>query len=429
MVVRADRFTPEVLLSAPRFSPALPNHDGTLALFIVSQYSFETKVQKGEIRILDLKTGQSQLFSNDENAHDPVWLGDGTNAIIWLQSGAKSITSIMIGDGDKPDEASYTADVILAPFRDLKVTNLSHGAIGVVMSGQATSGGSLWNEETDNKSPSTARIYDRNLVRFWDKYLPPQKSVLWYSKLVKSNGKYSLAAPVHNALKGTDLECPFYNPLGSSINDFDISPLGILFWSNDPKLDMTRDYAQNIYFVPLKTFVESTAPEPRKIKTQYDGAFGAVKFSPCGQKAAFLQGADKRDSADTRIILWDDLRKLDGTIDVLPEWHLNPGSLEWSSDGEDFLFTAATSGRNILYTLPTSRSGGKKPQALTRDGAVSYALPLGKTKELLVTSTSIVESNVYHVIDIENPLERVIISSYSKNGLKFGLSHNQVSET
>lgn len=95
MGVRAKKFTPEILLSAPRRSSAIPNHDGTLALYSVSTYSFEDHTSSKELRIMDIKTGHSTLFSNDKDAHDAKWLGDGSNAIIWLQSGDKSITNIM----------------------------------------------------------------------------------------------------------------------------------------------------------------------------------------------------------------------------------------------------------------------------------------------------------------------------------------------
>jgi hypothetical protein len=152
MVIRANKFTPEVLLSAPRRGPAVPNHNGTLALFTVSAYSFELKTTTYEIRVLDLKSGVSVLFSNDENAHDANWLGDGTNTIIWLQSGAKGTTNLMIGDGDEPSKASYTADVILAPFKDLKLTPLIDGTIACAMTGLATPEGSLYNAETAKKT-------------------------------------------------------------------------------------------------------------------------------------------------------------------------------------------------------------------------------------------------------------------------------------
>jgi len=100
MTIRANKFTPEVLLSAPRRSAATPNNDGTLALFTVSTYSFQSHSKSVEIRILDIKTGQSTLLSNDLNASEPTWLD--TCCMVWLQGGDKGATKLLLGDARTP---------------------------------------------------------------------------------------------------------------------------------------------------------------------------------------------------------------------------------------------------------------------------------------------------------------------------------------
>jgi hypothetical protein len=99
MTVRAKKFTPEVLLSAPRRSSAIPNQKGTLALFTASTYSFNSHSKSSEIRILDIKTGQTKLVSSDAQASEPTWLGE-KNLIVWLKGGEKGTTSLMMTDGD-----------------------------------------------------------------------------------------------------------------------------------------------------------------------------------------------------------------------------------------------------------------------------------------------------------------------------------------
>lgn len=96
MTIRANKFTPEVLLSAPRRSAAAPNRDGTLALFTVSTYCFESHSKSAEIRILNIKTGQSSLLSNDLNASEPTWLDKC--CVVWLQGGEKGTTKLLLGD-------------------------------------------------------------------------------------------------------------------------------------------------------------------------------------------------------------------------------------------------------------------------------------------------------------------------------------------
>lgn len=52
MTIKAPKFNPEVLLSAPRRSPGKPNSDGTQVLYSISTYSFSKHERKQEIRLL-----------------------------------------------------------------------------------------------------------------------------------------------------------------------------------------------------------------------------------------------------------------------------------------------------------------------------------------------------------------------------------------
>jgi dipeptidyl aminopeptidase/acylaminoacyl peptidase len=432
MVVKAKSFTPEVLLSTPRRGPAIPNHDGTLALYTISTYSFENHEETKEIRILDVKTESSTPFTNDKEAHDALWLGDGTNAIIWLQSGAKGITSIMIGDGDEPSKASYTADVILAPFSNLKVTPFMDGTIACAMTGLATPEGSLYNEETAEKPKSSARIYDNLFVRYWNRYIIPERNVIWYSKLAKWDGKYSLAIPIHNALKGTDFECPFDS---DGASEFDISPTGILFKSlkrsEDPNV-----CPSSIYYVPLSTFEEDEAPEPQCIDTgRYNGSTSNPRFSPCGRKAALLVTPSIANDFETRIMLVSNLMESLNAVGVFDfanatSWELSPSGFEWFQSGEGLYLTADDCGRVKLFALDFSSLESQNcPNPLTQDGAVSAYYPFGNGDEkLLVSSTSFIDNSIFSIIDCSEPENKVTISSSSKNGSKFGLNPEQVSE-
>lgn len=438
MVIRNQKLTPEVLLSAPRRGALVPNHNGTLGLYTVSSYSFETKEETKEIRILDINTGNSTLFSNDPEAHDAKWLGDGTNAIIWLQSGAKGITSIMIGDGDEPTKASYTADVILAPFKNLKTAPLKDGSIAVVMSGLATEDGSLYNEETAAKPPSTGRLYDKTFVRFFDTYMIKQKNVLWYSKLEKSEGIYSLSAPVHNALKGTAFECPFPDTSGLSGDAwFDLGPTGIAFIAMDPNCNPALRFSTDAYFLPIRTFTEPKVGGYR-FNSPFTGNYSTVKLSPDGSKVALIQNISNH-SIDARLMLatlnlhtahvHEMLKGKNG----LSAWPLTPSGMEWSHDGKQLYITAEDCGRGSLFYASASVHSGSLepplPQKLSNNGTVTgyYSLD-NESQKILVSSNSLVENSLYQIIDASDSSVATIVNSSSKNGLKFGLSHKQVSE-
>ena len=88
-----------MLLSAPRRSAAIPNAAGTLALFTVSTYSFQSHTKTSEIRVLDIKTGQTTLLTSDVNASEPTWLGE-KNLVLWLKGGEKGTTSLTMADAE-----------------------------------------------------------------------------------------------------------------------------------------------------------------------------------------------------------------------------------------------------------------------------------------------------------------------------------------
>jgi len=90
----------QVLLSAPRRTAAIPNPAGTLALFTVSTYSFESHSKTSEIRVLDLKSGHSKVITNDLKASEPTWLGKD-NLLLYLKGGDEGTTTLVVADFDK----------------------------------------------------------------------------------------------------------------------------------------------------------------------------------------------------------------------------------------------------------------------------------------------------------------------------------------
>lgn len=98
MTIRATKFTPEVLLSAPRRSPGIPNSDGSKILYSVSTYSFAEHSKSTEIRILDVESQQTSLVTDNASASAPNWLGDDT--VVLFSTGDDGVTSVKIGGAD-----------------------------------------------------------------------------------------------------------------------------------------------------------------------------------------------------------------------------------------------------------------------------------------------------------------------------------------
>ena len=92
----AAKFTPDVLLEAPRRSEGLPNSDASKVLYSVSTYSFAEHAKKSEIRLLDVANQQTSLVTDNKSASEPVWIDDET--IVLLVSEDDGTTSVVVGD-------------------------------------------------------------------------------------------------------------------------------------------------------------------------------------------------------------------------------------------------------------------------------------------------------------------------------------------
>ena len=98
MVVRANKFTPEVLLSAPRRSEGLPNSDATKVLYSVSTYCFDSHTKSYEVRLLDVKSQESSLVTDKKGSSEPQWLDDETVMLLYESEGG--VTQIKVGPVD-----------------------------------------------------------------------------------------------------------------------------------------------------------------------------------------------------------------------------------------------------------------------------------------------------------------------------------------
>ncbi|TAQ86547.1 hypothetical protein B7494_g5148 [Chlorociboria aeruginascens] len=438
MTIRVKKFTPEVLLSAPRRSSAIPNEDGTLALFTTSTYSFTSHSKTAEIKVLNISNGQTTLLSNDSNASEPTWLG-WKNEVLWLKRGEKGVTSLVLADAENVTKSPVTVSTFNGSVSNLKLAKLDSETIALAVTGLATPAGNLYNEETAEKPKSTARIYKKLFVRQWDAYVTENKSSIWYATLKRRKGQelLSLEAPgLRNALRGhsVSLESPV-PPFGGSA-DFDISKGGLVFVAKDPKLDPANHTKTDLYHIPLKTFTESEAPSPIIVKTgTLRGYSSGPVFSPNAKSVAFTRmKSDQYESDKPRLLLVPDIldpnnvSEFYSTEDGKGSWDLRPETITWSRDGSELYVTAEENGRGKLFKLPSSpRFASKLPTAVINDGAVSEVKVL-PDNNLLISATSLVENSIYYLLDPSSSTKTVTISSSSKAGKSFGLYQDQIDE-
>jgi hypothetical protein len=83
-------------------SPAVPNANGSLWLYTVSEYSFESKSTSGEIRVHGAGSDKDTVISSSIEDIEPTWLDDADN-IIYLKNGVNLSTEIWIRDAVKTE--------------------------------------------------------------------------------------------------------------------------------------------------------------------------------------------------------------------------------------------------------------------------------------------------------------------------------------
>ena len=438
-----DKFTPEVLLSAPRRSSASPNSAGTLAVFTVSTYSFDSHKKTSEIKVLNIGNGIQSLVTSAEGTSEPSWLGDG-NELLWLKSGEKGYTQLIVGRADEVGK-SYVAGLVPAPISDVKLKTLDADRVAIVVSAKAKLDGSLYNEADEPKKYSTGRLYESLMVRHWDHYVKPQRNALWHGILQRQKphitedlGRYNLGK-LTNILKGSGLESPI-PPFGGK-DHFDISVSGVGFVAKDPDLNPATNTKCNFYFIPI----DASTEEPKYSdpitygKGGIEGASSSPVLSPDGNSAAFLQMKENGYESDKNRIFLSDLTRPSATVELLESndgkglWDKSPGSVSWSSDGKNLLLVAEDKGTSRLFKLDVPNDDQKilgLPLPLTpRAGFVNDVQSLGtKSSYLLLSGSNLVDNSIYSILNPTGPAEAKVISSNSRNGSFFGLSQNQVSE-
>ncbi|CAK7275480.1 hypothetical protein SEPCBS119000_006712 [Sporothrix epigloea] len=462
MTLIPKKFTPEVLLSAPRRSAGAPNANGTKILYTSSAYSFAEHKKTSQIRVLDIASGASTLLYEDASYSEPLWIDE--DSFFFLKSGDRGSTSILRGRASRPNAAPAAE---IATFNhslsNFKIRKLEDGSIAFALTGQVTpSGDPVTTEYTENKAKEThssGRVFTKLFVRHWDAYVTETKSTIFYGLLSMHRDSasgfeaYTLAGgQLFNLLKNTGLESPV-PPFGGT-GDFALGPHGLAFVARDPNHNDAVTTITNLYYVPIQSYGAEFATQTQTlvIKTGHLQGYSACPvFSPDGKKLAFTRMQSMQYESDKpRLLLLPDVGafvsaysttakdsdviEFYATDDGKGSWDARPDSILWSKDGSELFVTAELNGRNALFRLPSSPTDASSfgiPQIVTggcetlstdqdepdsrigeRDTATGVVQPLqghgsvvdvrllgqGSTK-LLVTMTSLIDNSLYTIID------------------------------
>jgi dipeptidyl aminopeptidase/acylaminoacyl peptidase len=433
MTIRATRFDPKVLLSAPRRSAGVPNATGSHILFTLSSYDFSEHSKKLEFRVSDTRSGENTLLLEGKSVEGVSWLRE--REFVWLQAadGENGGTEIWVGSLD--GKGFYVAGRVKAEVGGLKVKTLSKGGIAVVVSALAGRDGELFDKSKAVEKHSTGRLYTGLYVRHWDKWEEGEKSALWIGRLEKGDGEEEWRlSELRNILKGTGLESPIA-PFGG-VDCFDLSERGVVFVSKDPKRDPALNTKGDVYLVEVEDWKERRLGRVRKVEVQdFEGAAMGPVWDREGKRVAFLKMKRNGYESDRNwvFVVGDldgdgELRAEceGGVVAAQAEWDRSPSAIAWTSDGEGLLAVAEDEGRARLWLL---KLGQGRPFALTEEGSVGNVVPLDEPGWIFYSCSSMIDNSLFAIIEVseEQTASSLWTHSNSNHGNKFGLKKTQIS--
>lgn len=192
-------FGPIDLVTTPRLGPAIPNGNGTFAVFTQSDYSLHTDDRRGGLYLIPLNvnmSGKPRLIVNDTSADNPLWLDEKTVLYMTTENGQSMLRTYDTGSED--DRLVYTVSGILA---NIKAVKISTRTLRFAFSTKVAPDGSIVN--SNDLEPPEALVYDQLWVRFWDRWMTQNKNSIFSGTLRLRDNGYEIAEPPSNMLNSS----------------------------------------------------------------------------------------------------------------------------------------------------------------------------------------------------------------------------------
>jgi dipeptidyl aminopeptidase/acylaminoacyl peptidase len=327
----------------------------------------------------------------------------------------------------------YSAGIIDGSASGVKVAKYDEFTYKFVVAIKSNPDGSMYNKEKAPKKTTSGRVYDSNFVRHWDQYVTAQRNALWYGELTQRKNSSSpnfALKDLTNALRNTKLESPI-PPFGGS-GDYDVSKYGLAFVAKDPNLDPSTHTKQNLYILDWHS------EKLRETKTlKFDGATSHPTFSPDGRSLAFLAMIEDGYEADkNQLMVISDI--MSSNFDVVPyfatadnkgSWDRSPHGIVWSKSSTTLYLTADNIGNTGLYVASPEEAINAESPKLLRSSETIQSITELKDGTLFVTANNFTDSSFWYIFDPKDDgKDTQVISSFSSNGKKFGLSSDQVDQ-
>lgn len=255
--------------------------------------------------------------------------------------------------------------------------------------------------------------------------------------MARHDGKWKMEAGLNNILQHTGLEISGVYDVADVRDHYDIGDHGILF--NATSLSAETEFREwdttCVYYAAVPSFASPATSYPLQFSIgdgPATGKFSNVRLSPDGALAAFAYASYDND-VDVRIFIGhvdalaaeDVFRSITQREPLLP-----PRSFEFAREGDALLLTVPAFGHVALQIL--ALQPGALPETILGSGSVTAHYPLvqGNWDQLLVSSTNLIDSSLWQVIDtrVQGDSDPIIISSFTRHGSRFGLTRSMVTE-
>jgi dipeptidyl aminopeptidase/acylaminoacyl peptidase len=319
---------------------------------------------------------------------------------------------------------------------------LSDGSLAFTFVAAVSGDGKLLNTKSLPKQASTGREWEGGRVRFWSEYHSIYASTVFYTTLVKTDSRFKLSkSPPVDAFQN----CAFIFPYTTDPDEFgyDVSPSGILITTvDDVNHDSTKVWFGQTFYIRLKTFTETSTPEPIIVSLPDMGPSANAVFSPDGKYGAVIRlESPKRLLDNPKIYIFKtdsptQVKELPILNESKEDWDLFPEIALWSQDNRSLYVRAQRREINTLFRVSVPEFNNDhvvhelppvvaQPLNHAGSGSVSSVHRLGCGASLFVNSSSITDNKIFSIVDKDGSSK--VIFSGSNNGARFGLSRSQVS--
>ncbi|CAK3822391.1 related to Probable dipeptidyl-peptidase 5 [Lecanosticta acicola] len=383
--------TPEGLITAPRYTNAIPNPSGEWAVFSSNNYSLDTHQNATTWRLMRLSTGAITDLPWDSNVTEVVWVGSTNTSVLYINGTNDHVPGgVTLWTADLADSAIRGTMVasLPAPYAGLKAAKTSTGSINFLLNSLAyANNGSAYNTALAATPLTTGRLYDGIYVRHWDTYLTPERYAVFSGSLTAGpdSSSYSFNGTMKNLLHGlsysvTRPESPVGPYFDTGAGDYALSPDGsqVVFLTKAPQLPKANYTASYLYLVPhdgssvaqALNGPDSTAPKTAQ------GASGAPEFSPNGKKLAYHQQDGISYESDRAKLYIADLETKEISL-VAGNWDASVIKAKWSPDCNDLWISSGYIASDRLFIVPVDAGADFVPRNITGITSVSdyYILP------------------------------------------------------